>query len=94
MTISLGGALMEELTVEKGLSFFVNQDLAGYEVSVRADIPHQEVIFLNETDSVSSPMKAKGVIELGLCASAPRWPRPSTTRPACGCASTRSRLTS
>ena len=45
----------------------VNHDLAGYEVPVHADIPHQEVIFLDETDSMSSPMKAKGVGELGLC---------------------------
>ncbi|WP_130911126.1 xanthine dehydrogenase family protein molybdopterin-binding subunit, partial [Pseudomonas sp. Sample_9] len=32
-----------------------------------ADIPHQEVIFLEETDPISSPMKAKGVGELGIC---------------------------
>ena len=42
-------------------------DLAGYEVPVHADIPHQEVIFLDETDPMSSPMKAKGVGELGIC---------------------------
>jgi len=29
--------------------------------------PHQEVIFLDETDPISSPMKAKGVAELGIC---------------------------
>jgi xanthine dehydrogenase YagR molybdenum-binding subunit len=29
--------------------------------------PHQEVIFLDETDPVSSPMKAEGVAELGIC---------------------------
>ena len=34
---------------------------------VHADIPHQEVIFLEETDPMSSPMKAKGVAELGIC---------------------------
>ncbi|KQT62571.1 hypothetical protein ASG62_22910 [Aureimonas sp. Leaf427] len=34
---------------------------------VHADIPHQEVIFLDETDPRSSPMKAKGIGELGLC---------------------------
>jgi xanthine dehydrogenase YagR molybdenum-binding subunit len=33
----------------------------------RADIPDQDVIFLDETDPVSSPMKAKGVAELGIC---------------------------
>jgi xanthine dehydrogenase YagR molybdenum-binding subunit len=36
-------------------------------VPVHADIPHQEVIFLDETDPISSPMKAKGVGELGIC---------------------------
>ncbi len=34
---------------------------------MHADIPHQEVIFLDETDPLSSPMKAKGVGELGIC---------------------------
>ncbi|MDM0030028.1 aldehyde oxidoreductase molybdenum-binding subunit PaoC [Variovorax saccharolyticus] len=67
MTMGVGGALMEELAVDKRLGFFVNHDLAGYEVPVHADIPHQEVIFLDETDAMSSPMKAKGVGELGLC---------------------------
>jgi xanthine dehydrogenase YagR molybdenum-binding subunit len=67
MTMGVGAALMEELAVDKGLGFFVNHDLAGYEVPVHADIPHQEVIFLDETDPMSSPMKAKGVGELGIC---------------------------
>jgi len=67
MTMGVGAALMEELAVDKRIGFFVNHDLAGYEVPVHADIPHQEVIFLDETDPISSPMKAKGVGELGLC---------------------------
>ena len=67
MTMGVGAALMEELVVDKRLGYFVNHDLAGYEVPVHADIPHQDVIFLDETDPVSSPMKAKGVGELGLC---------------------------
>lgn len=67
MTMGVGAALMEELAVDKRRGFFVNHDLAGYEVPVHADIPHQEVIFLDETDPVSSPMKAKGVAELGIC---------------------------
>jgi xanthine dehydrogenase YagR molybdenum-binding subunit len=67
MTMGAGAALMEELAVDKRLGFFVNHDLAGYEVPVHADIPHQEVIFLDETDPMSSPMKAKGVAELGIC---------------------------
>ena len=67
MTMGVGAALMEELAVDKRFGFFVNHDLAGYEVPVHADIPHQEVIFLDETDPMSSPMKAKGVGELGIC---------------------------
>jgi xanthine dehydrogenase YagR molybdenum-binding subunit len=67
MTMGVGAALTEELVVDKRAGFFVNHDLAGYEVPVHADIPHQEVIFLDETDPIASPMKAKGVGELGIC---------------------------
>ncbi|MDA8452669.1 xanthine dehydrogenase family protein molybdopterin-binding subunit [Acidovorax sp. NCPPB 3859] len=67
MTMGVGGALMEELAVDTRLGFFVNHDLAGYEVPVHADIPHQEVVFLDEPDPRASPMKAKGVGELGIC---------------------------
>jgi xanthine dehydrogenase YagR molybdenum-binding subunit len=67
MTMGVGAALMEELAVDKRRGLFVNHDLAGYEVPVHADIPHQEVILLDETDPMSSPMKAKGIGELGLC---------------------------
>jgi xanthine dehydrogenase YagR molybdenum-binding subunit len=67
MTMGVGAALMEELVVDKRFGFFVNHDLAGYEVPVHADIPHQDMIFLDETDPLSSPMKAKGVAELGIC---------------------------
>ncbi|WP_108522226.1 aldehyde oxidoreductase molybdenum-binding subunit PaoC [Bradyrhizobium algeriense] len=67
MTMGVGAALMEELVVDKRAGFFVNHDLAAYEVPVHADIPHQEMFFLDETDPMSSPMKAKGVAELGIC---------------------------
>ena len=67
MTMGAGAALMEELAVDKRFGFFVNHDLAGYEVPVHADIPSQEVIFLDEVDPTTSPMKAKGVGELGIC---------------------------
>lgn len=67
MTMGAGLALSEELAVDTRRGFFVNHDLAGYEVPVHADIPYQEVVFMDETDPVSSPMKAKGIGELGLC---------------------------
>jgi xanthine dehydrogenase YagR molybdenum-binding subunit len=67
MTMGVGAALMEALAVDTRLGYFVNHDLAGYEVPVHADIPHQDVIFLDDPDPISSPMKAKGIGELGLC---------------------------
>ena len=67
MTMGVGGALMEHLVVDRRHGFFINHDMATYEVPVHADIPHQEVIFLDEADEYSSPMKAKGIGELGLC---------------------------
>jgi xanthine dehydrogenase YagR molybdenum-binding subunit len=67
MVMGVGAALMEELVVDPRHGYFVNHDLASYEVPVHADIPHQEVIFLDEVDPISSPMKAKGVAELGIC---------------------------
>ncbi|MEW9855248.1 molybdopterin cofactor-binding domain-containing protein [Novosphingobium sp. M1R2S20] len=66
MSMGVGAALTEELAVDKRFGFFVNHDLASYEVPVHADIPHQEVIFFGDADPMSSPMKAKGVAELGI----------------------------
>lgn len=66
MTWGVGAALMEEMVVDKRIGFFVNHDLAGYEVPVHADIPHQEVILMEDMDPTMSPMKAKGIGELGL----------------------------
>jgi xanthine dehydrogenase YagR molybdenum-binding subunit len=70
MTMGVGAALMEDLVVDKRVGFFVNHDLASYEVPVHADIPHQEVVFLDGEDPTLSPMKAMGVGELGICGAA------------------------
>ncbi|WP_164444460.1 xanthine dehydrogenase family protein molybdopterin-binding subunit, partial [Pseudomonas viridiflava] len=70
MTMGAGAALMEEMIVDHRLGFFVNHDLASYEVPVHADIPHQEVIFLDEVDPYATPLKAKGVGELGISGAA------------------------
>jgi xanthine dehydrogenase YagR molybdenum-binding subunit len=58
MTMGVGAALMEELAVDKRLGFFVNHDLAGYEVPVHADIPHQEVVFLDEVELLARMCRA------------------------------------
>ena len=67
MVMAAGATLMEDLHVDKRFGFFANHDLASYEVPVHADIPHQECIFLDTLDPIVSPMKAKGVGELGIC---------------------------
>lgn len=67
MTMGVGAALMEGLTADLERGFFVNHDLASYEVAVHADIPQQEIIFLDTADAASTPLKAKGVGELGIC---------------------------
>jgi xanthine dehydrogenase YagR molybdenum-binding subunit len=71
MTMGIGAALMEEMVVDKRFGFFVNHDLAGYEVPVHADIPQLEAFFVEEVDPTMSPLKAKGVGELGLTGVAP-----------------------
>jgi xanthine dehydrogenase YagR molybdenum-binding subunit len=67
MTMGVGAALMENMVIDKRFGYYVNHDLAGYELAVHADIPHQEVIFLEEADELANPVKAKGIGELGLC---------------------------
>lgn len=67
MTMGIGAALTEEFVVDKRLGFFVNHDYAEYAVPVHADVPALDAVFLDELDDKSSPMKAKGVRELGIC---------------------------
>jgi xanthine dehydrogenase YagR molybdenum-binding subunit len=67
MTMGIGAALMEEAVIDQRYGCFINHDMAEYAVPVHADVPHQDVFFLDEVDDKSSPLKAKGVGELGIC---------------------------
>ena len=67
MAMGVGAALMEDAVPDHRFGYFVNHDMAEYHVPVHADIPHQDVFFVEELDDKSSPMKAKGVGELGIC---------------------------
>lgn len=67
MVMGVGAALSEEMALDSARGFFANHDMAGYEIAVHADIPDQQVIFLDTLDGVATPLKAKGVGELGIC---------------------------
>ena len=67
MTMGLGAALMEEAVLDTRTGLFVNKDLAEYHVPAHADVPAIEVILVPQLDAMSSPIKSKGVGELGIC---------------------------
>ncbi|GGR19445.1 xanthine dehydrogenase family protein molybdopterin-binding subunit [Deinococcus ruber] len=67
ITMGIGSALMERLEVDPRYGLFINHDLAEYQVPVHADIPDLDVVFLEDLDDKSSPIKAKGMGELGIC---------------------------
>jgi xanthine dehydrogenase YagR molybdenum-binding subunit len=67
MTMGLGAALTEELVMDPRFGGYVNHDLAEYHVPVNADVPDLEVVFLPELDDKASPLKSKGLGELGIC---------------------------
>jgi xanthine dehydrogenase YagR molybdenum-binding subunit len=67
MTMGIGSALAEDLVMDPRFASYVNHDMAEYHVPVQADIPDLEVVFLPELDDKASPLKSKGLGELGIC---------------------------
>ncbi len=67
VTMGIGAALTEEVAVDHRFGSYINHDLAEYHVPVHADIPEIEVVFLPELDDKASPLKGKGLGELGIC---------------------------
>jgi xanthine dehydrogenase YagR molybdenum-binding subunit len=67
MTMGIGAALAEDLVMDPRFASYVNHDMAEYHVPVQADIPDLEVVFLPELDDKASPLKSKGLGELGIC---------------------------
>ena len=67
MTMGLGAALMEDAILDLRRGGFVNKDLAEYHVPAHADVPAIEVVIVPQLDANSSPIKSKGVGELGIC---------------------------
>jgi xanthine dehydrogenase YagR molybdenum-binding subunit len=67
VTMGIGAALTEEVALDPRFGSYVNHDLAEYHVPVHADIPAIDIVFLPELDDKASPLKAKGLGELGIC---------------------------
>ena len=70
MVWGIGSALTEEMVFDKRDGHLVNPDFAEYHVPVNLDVPHLDVVLLEERDSAASPLQAKGVGELGICGAA------------------------
>ena len=67
MAMGVGAALTEELVMDPRFGSYINHDLAEYHVPAHADVPPLEVVFLPEIDDKASPLKSKGIGELGIC---------------------------
>lgn len=70
MVWGIGSALTEELTFDPRDGHIVNPDLAEYHVPVNLDVPHLDVVLVEERDPAGSPLQSKGVGELGICGAA------------------------
>lgn len=67
VTMGIGAALTEEVALDPRFGAYVNHDLAEYHVPAHADVPAIDIVFLPERDDKASPLKAKGLGELGIC---------------------------
>lgn len=70
MVWGIGSALTEEEIFDKRYGHVVNPDFAEYHIPVNLDVPHLDVVLVDERDPAASPLQAKGVGELGICGAA------------------------
>lgn len=66
MIFGIGMALMEETKYDPNRGRIVTRDLANYLVPVHADMPDFEVAFINQPDTIISPIGARGIGEIGI----------------------------
>ena len=62
----IGMALHEEALTDHVLGRIMNHNFAEYHVPVNADVPDMDVIFVDEQDSLVSPLGVKGLGEIGI----------------------------
>ncbi|WP_445257124.1 xanthine dehydrogenase family protein molybdopterin-binding subunit [Nocardioides aurantiacus] len=66
MTMGLGAALLEESVRDPRFGHVVTQDLASYHVATHADVHDLEVEWLDESDTLATPMGSRGIGEIGI----------------------------
>ncbi len=70
VVFGLGMALSEESMADHALGRFMNHNLAEYHLQVNADVPQIDVIFVEEHDTIVSPIGVKGLGEIGIVGTA------------------------
>jgi xanthine dehydrogenase YagR molybdenum-binding subunit len=66
----IGMALHEEAVIDHRYGRVINHNFAEYHVPVHADVPHIEVIFVDEREDHLNPLGVKGVGEIGIVGTA------------------------
>jgi len=70
IVFGIGMALEEDSVLDHRFGRFINHNYAEYHVPVNADVPHIDVIFVEEHDDVVSPIGVKGFGEIGVVGTA------------------------
>jgi xanthine dehydrogenase YagR molybdenum-binding subunit len=70
IVFGIGGALLEDLTVDTAHGKIVHDDLATYLVPVNSDIPEIDVSWIGEPDYNFNPSGCRGIGEIGNTGSA------------------------
>ena len=66
ITYGLGMALLESARPDQATARIMNANLSEYLVPVNADIPHIDVAVIEDSDTVTDPLGAKGIGELPM----------------------------
>jgi xanthine dehydrogenase YagR molybdenum-binding subunit len=69
LTMGMSAALFEDSYRDTRFGHVVTQDLATYHIAAHADVRGIEVEWLEEADTVASPMGARGIGEIGIVGS-------------------------
>lgn len=70
MIFGIGMGLTEQNFVDERNGKFMLKDLGDYHVPVNLDVPDLDIIFVNETDTITNPAGTKGIGEIGTVGTA------------------------